>query len=1480
MSGEEGRQFTGSAEDYLDWFKGVKFEKVILPPSQTDGEGLPALDNTPAHLPLMPEYLRREQSRDYAQKYQEEFLKDMELAQQSGQNKERSRPPTIMDLETVTRAASDDENLDNCDRKRTQVYLHYDFTKRDSQDSLPIFDVQKEILRHIYYYQVTVIKGETGCGKSTQVPQFILDEAVEEHRHCNVVVTQPRKIAAISLARRVCRERGWVVGKLVGYQVGLDTCLDSDTRLTYVTTEVLVQKLIRNRSLDRYTHIILDEVHERDEHTDFALLVVKKLLRTVSPRVKVILMSATIDASKFAKYFSTPVLGHLLPAPVISAGSATVHPIQTFYLEDLSPLCKHKPHVLPELPTVNPDEPRITEGMLKLATELLKCFDIIERQEEGLTETEFATRRGAVLAFLPGLGEIEEFVGLLDKEKNNFQWQMYPLHSSITKDEQQLVFTTPPHGFRKIIMSTNIAESSITVPDIKYVIDFCLTKELSCDVLTNFTSLKLVWTSRASCRQRAGRCGRVSPGRVYRLIPQRFFETLAPYATPELCRTPLSQVVLKTKILAMGEPHALLALALDPPLKADICRTVLVLKQMGALAVRSNGKMSEVDGDLTYLGQVVARLPVDPYLAKFIVLGYIFGCLRECVIIAAGLSLKSFHARPFQDELNAFLSKVSWAYGSFSDCFAVLNTYELWQNIQVKGEFQRPGGRQDQDWARHSYVQLSVLQDIHTLVKELHNRLKFLKITPRNKQNPPKHKQILIIKMCLAGAFFPQYYTRCIPEDYEREACRTLGGHDPFTTVVLSGLPSETNILYDAQIRTLFHQCSQNLQIYYDGSRAYLQFPRLGGSAGLGNHFQDIPGECPTALHLALKMRQIKRIRQGLTLTLFSHEESRSRMLEVLDHGNGEDAEGSLSNSALSERGSLPKRRATQAAPSLDVRFKPPILPSPTNHTMNVHISYVQSAGHFWVTSNEGSSAGKLQEMQTRVEWSVRQGIADHVPHKMVTPGRPVIAEYTDPYDGITGYYRARVEEIFPDPDENTLRVLIFFVDYGNSGIVDAHTLRMMPASLVEQPMLAVECMLSEVKPRASSGDGSWGEKTTAWFRTRTLYRNFTVQIYSVVQGIVRARLLEHDLMQGSFISLNDLLISLGYAVRAEEVYLSKQNHELRAIYSCVVEETDHESMTSDFSYLSLKFNSNPSSFAGKVNLRGPDSPLLLKFAALTRTGGCKIVRIDDQSVNSTAIDLEPQNPHDKLLLAASVTLDPSESGITLRNTTLMPSIPGITTLCLLLFSPVAELRVNKIGTHYTGALFGLGCHERSGVAIYPDDDIEYPFDINVTQDDLIMINKIRFLINAVLEEGEYVSDDMLVSTQKQLRDFIIKLLDEKREYKEPEYYHQAYQWLRIPEEDILRPDTGGALDDPESSVFPLHCGIVLRPENLQEEIVSKLEELKMLKDRGQELVKSERCPLCDVTIGSLAHLKLHFYTMPHKKAVNLWQKSHRTTSH
>ncbi|KAK7082656.1 ATP-dependent RNA helicase tdrd9 [Halocaridina rubra] len=263
---------------------------------------------------------------------------------------------------------------------------------------------------------------------------------------------------------------------------------------------------------------------------------------------------------------------------------------------------------------------------------------------------------------------------------------------------------------------------------------------------------------------------------------------------------------------------------------------------MGALTVKSRGIISNLNGNLTYLGKVMAILPVDPHLAKLIVMGHIFGCLRETIIIAAGLSLKSIHARPFQDELNAFLSKVSWAYGSFSDCLAVLNAYDLWQSLQVDGTFMRPGTSHEAEWAKRCYIQLRAIIEVDTLVKELQSRLAKVKICLPVSENLPKRDLNLVLKISLASAFFPYYYKRAITDDHEREIARVLSGHDPFSTVIVSGLPPETNILYDDQLRVLFKDCSDNLTISYEGPKT--TYPNIGvGSSrpqlGNNNHKND-----------------------------------------------------------------------------------------------------------------------------------------------------------------------------------------------------------------------------------------------------------------------------------------------------------------------------------------------------------------------------------------------------------------------------------------------------------------------------------------------------------------------------------------------------------------------------------------------------------------------------------------------------------------
>ncbi|XP_006739106.1 ATP-dependent RNA helicase TDRD9-like [Leptonychotes weddellii] len=362
---------------------------------------------------------------------------------------------------------------------------------------LPINRCKEEVISLIESNSVVVIHGATGSGKSTQLPQYILDHYIQRSTYCNIVVTQPRKIGASSIARWISKERAWTLGGLVGYQVGLEKIATEDTKLIYMTTGVLLQKIVSAKSLMEFTHVFIDEVHERTEEMDFLLLVVRKLLRTNSRFVKVILMSATINCKEFADYFAVPVQNKMNPAYVFEV-EGKPHSIEEYYLDDLG----HIHHG--RLPPCVLEEPVIPKDIYEVAVSLIQMFDDLDVKERGSktwSGAQFVLERSSVLVFLPGLGEINYMHELLTNMVHK-RLQVYPLHSSVTLEEQNNVFLSPVPGYRKIILSTNIAESSVTVPDVKYVIDFCLTRILVCDEDTNYQSLRLSWASKTSCNQR------------------------------------------------------------------------------------------------------------------------------------------------------------------------------------------------------------------------------------------------------------------------------------------------------------------------------------------------------------------------------------------------------------------------------------------------------------------------------------------------------------------------------------------------------------------------------------------------------------------------------------------------------------------------------------------------------------------------------------------------------------------------------------------------------------------------------------------------------------------------------------------------------------------------------------------------------------------------------------------------------------------
>ena len=534
------------------------------------------------------------------------------------------------------------------------------WTNQDT--TLPVYSQKEQILKSIQQNSITIIQGNTGSGKSTQIPQYILHDFVEQGKPVNIVVTQPRRIAARSLCEHICQQRNWPIGQTVGYQTSLNKQRSELTRILYCTTGVLLQRLILTKSLQDFTHIFLDEVHERDQSMDFLLILIRTLWLRNSQNVKIILMSATIEIDKLAKYFRQIIDGQIVPAYQFHVGDR-LFDVQEMYLEHIQNY-----GLLPDLKLT---EPRLSREAIDLTVKLIKSFDDEDSMAGWDHSKNLPIKRSTVLVFLPGLLEIQTVHEALrfprgkpDANQMNldqfdesilFNYQILPLHSDLSIDDQMNIFSPVKSTFRKIILATNIAESSITIPDVRYVIDFCLNKQMICDPETNYSCLQLIWASKANCDQRRGRAGRVAHGKCYRLVKQHLFNSFSSFQKPALLQESLDRIILQAKRLNIGEPKAILALALEPPNLNDIEITILKLKELGALTIHmGQDEIRPFDGDLTFLGKIMASLPIDIELSRLIALGHCFGLTYETVIIAACLSTKNIFKIYYKDRLTTY----------------------------------------------------------------------------------------------------------------------------------------------------------------------------------------------------------------------------------------------------------------------------------------------------------------------------------------------------------------------------------------------------------------------------------------------------------------------------------------------------------------------------------------------------------------------------------------------------------------------------------------------------------------------------------------------------------------------------------------------------------------------------------------------------------------------------------------------------------
>ncbi|KAJ9542996.1 hypothetical protein OSB04_022703 [Centaurea solstitialis] len=537
----------------------------------------------------------------------------------------------------TTTAAAGGMPLVNRWNGRPYSQRYYDILEK--RKTLPVWHQKEEFLKALKDNQTLILVGETGSGKTTQIPQFVLEavevESADRRKKFMVGCTQPRRVAAMSVSRRVAEEMDVTIGEEVGYSIRFEDCSSARTVLKYLTDGMLLREAMTDPLLERYKVIILDEAHERTLATDVLFGLLKEVLKN-RPDLKLVVMSATLEAEKFQGYF--------FGAPLMKV-PGRLHPVEIFYTQE------------PER-------------------------DYLEAAIRTVVQIHMCEPPGDILVFLTGEEEIEDACRKITKEVANMGDQVgpvkvVPLYSTLPPAMQQKIFEPAPSptteggpAGRKIVISTNIAETSLTIDGIVYVIDPGFAKQKVYNPRVRVESLLVSPISKASAHQRSGRAGRTQPGKCFRLYTERSFNNdLQPQTYPEILRSNLANTVLTLKKLGIDDlVHFDF---MDPPAPETLMRALEVLNYLGAL---------DDEGNLTKLGEIMSEFPLDPQMGKMLVVSAEFNCSNEILSISAMLSVPNCFVRPREaqkaaDEAKARFGHIdgitlryedqSWCYENF-----------------------------------------------------------------------------------------------------------------------------------------------------------------------------------------------------------------------------------------------------------------------------------------------------------------------------------------------------------------------------------------------------------------------------------------------------------------------------------------------------------------------------------------------------------------------------------------------------------------------------------------------------------------------------------------------------------------------------------------------------------------------------------------------------------------------------------------------
>lgn len=492
--------------------------------------------------------------------------------------------------------------------------------------ALPIDAYREEILHRIDRDRVVIIHGETGCGKSSRVPAMLLESSKDTGKRCKMMISQPRRIAASSLMKRLRQTIGDEVGMRMGHGVKDES---ADTKLFFVTTGYLVRLLAYHPEyFDSHTHLIIDEVHERSVDGDVLCYLAKRMLSR-HPTIKLVLMSATMHIGLYQDYFAPTDLIYYGDLQCLSVG-ARRFPLEMFHTDTMcsksgipsvfKPLCENITKKLMKVDSSATPDPAFIKLQYSLVNHIIR-----EIVEPGT----------GVLVFVSGMSDINE---LSDMFENESKYVVIPIHSDIPFEEQEVAFNPVEENQIKVVLATNAAESSITLPDVDVVICLGTHKAVRYDAATSHVQLANQFISKASATQRAGRTGRTRPGKVFRLYSSKLFEEMNDHDLPEVMRKPLEDVILNLR--AMLEDSSdfigvvpILESLLERPKTENISTSFCQLHRYGMITMPGD------DGELTPVGRMAGNLPVDLHLSRMIALGIALGVGAEVVAIAAAMTI-------------------------------------------------------------------------------------------------------------------------------------------------------------------------------------------------------------------------------------------------------------------------------------------------------------------------------------------------------------------------------------------------------------------------------------------------------------------------------------------------------------------------------------------------------------------------------------------------------------------------------------------------------------------------------------------------------------------------------------------------------------------------------------------------------------------------------------------------------------------------